>query len=184
MTDRREFLQLAGALAGASLLPALTQTVLAETNGKRHLVVSLVPEPSGIYLLATYAKHSPSIADRPSMAAFDACLTNNNLQPQQSYPSQFDASVAAQQEFKACGSKIPPAVIKAQEQKQLAAQSAMRDCVRGMGGFGSRGFGRFHRGSRGNIRGAYAACQSLLGRGGAAGPAPPKSPAKAVAPIA
>jgi peptide/nickel transport system substrate-binding protein len=52
MTDRREFLQLAGALAGASLLPGLAQTALAETNGKKHLVVSLVPEPSGIYLLA------------------------------------------------------------------------------------------------------------------------------------
>lgn len=52
MTERREFLQLAGALAGASLLPGLAGTAFAQANGKKHLVVSLAPEPSGIYLLA------------------------------------------------------------------------------------------------------------------------------------
>jgi peptide/nickel transport system ATP-binding protein len=52
MTGRREFLQLAGTLAGASLLPGLVGTSIAQANGKKHLVVSLVPEPSGIYLLA------------------------------------------------------------------------------------------------------------------------------------
>ncbi|WP_213737694.1 ABC transporter substrate-binding protein [Bradyrhizobium sp. dw_411] len=50
--QRREFLQLAGALAGASLLPGLTETSFAQGSGSKHLVVSLVPEPSGIYLLA------------------------------------------------------------------------------------------------------------------------------------
>lgn len=53
MPDRREFLQLAGLLAGASLLPSLPQVALAQQpGGGKVLIVSLVPEPSGIALLA------------------------------------------------------------------------------------------------------------------------------------
>ncbi len=51
MTDRREFLQLAGLIAGASLLPGIGRAAWA-AGGSKHLAVSLVPEPSGIYLLA------------------------------------------------------------------------------------------------------------------------------------
>jgi hypothetical protein len=145
------------------------------------LVATLIPITAalGFFALATYAKKTPKIADRPSMAAFDACLSANGLQPQQSYQSQFDQSVAAQQEMKVCGSKIPPALLAKQQQQAEAAQSSFRDCVRGMAG-SSGGFGRFR--DRGNFRAAYAVCRKLIE--GGQGAAPAKSPAKPVAPVA
>ena len=53
MTSRREFLVLASALAGASLVPSLfDQAQATQVGDRKQLFVSLVPEPSGILLLA------------------------------------------------------------------------------------------------------------------------------------
>ena len=115
------------------------------------------------FALATIAKNSPrNVKNEPSMAAFDACLTNNNLQPAQSYASQFDEQVAADQEMKVCGSLIPPSVIQKQEQQAETANAAYRSCIEGFVGSGS---GRFH----GGFHNAAAACQSLLQGGGGGG---------------
>ena len=78
------------------------------------LLTTLVPLVAalGFFALATYAKKAPNVKDLPSMAAFDACLTANDLQPAQSYASPFDAQIASEQEMKVCGSKVPPEVIK------------------------------------------------------------------------
>src|SRR5260221_13887487 len=102
------------------------------------LATTLVPIVAalGFFVLATYAKKSPSIADRPSMAAFDACLTANNLQPQQSYQSQFDSTIAAQQELKVCGSKIPQSVIKSWQKQAESSRSSFRECMQNMAGSG------------------------------------------------
>src|SRR5712692_2464179 len=89
------------------------------------LLTTLVPiiAALGFFALATYGKRSANPADMPSMAAFDACLTANGLQPQQHYQSQFDATIAAQQEMKVCGSKVPASVIKSWQQKAQASRS-------------------------------------------------------------
>lgn len=52
MTDRRDFIQRAALIAGASLLANPVDAVFAQPTARKHLIVSLVPEPSGIYLLA------------------------------------------------------------------------------------------------------------------------------------
>ncbi|MBV8395614.1 MAG: hypothetical protein JO064_05065 [Actinobacteria bacterium] len=144
------------------------------------LATSLVPlvAVGGLFAVATYAKHSANPADRPTMAAFDACLTNNGLQPQQSYASQFDAEVAAQQEWKTCGKLVPQAVLRKWQAPAQAAQESFRECLQNMGAFGSRGYGRF--GDHSAFRNAYETCRSLMRQG----PAPAKSPAKPVAPVA
>jgi len=151
------------------------------------LLTTLVPVVAalGFFGLATYGKQSASIADRPSMAAFDACLTANNLQPQQRYQSQFDATIAAQQEMKVCGSKIPAGVIKSWQKQSESSNSSFRDCLRNMAGSGGgRGFGRFRGGPSSSFRNAYLVCRSLLQGRGEGGSTPKKTPAKPVAPIA
>ena len=146
------------------------------------LLATLIPVAAGVgfLLVATYAKKTPSLADRPSMAAFDACLTDNNLQPQPSYPTPFDAQVAARQEMQTCGSKIPQAVIRKWQAQAQASQSSFGDCMHNMGG-SPHGFGRFRDFS--GMRNAYEICRSLIqGQGG--GSAPAKPPGKPVAPVA
>jgi hypothetical protein len=147
------------------------------------LATTLIPlaAAGGFFALATYTKQSTNPADRPSMAAFDACLTENGLQPQQSYPSQFDEQVAAQQEMKTCGNKIPKAIIDKWRRQAEASQSSFRECMQNMAGSGGYGFGR--RG--GDFRNAYVVCRSLL-QGGNGGERAPVKPATTtpVAPVA
>ena len=148
------------------------------------LLTTLVPVAAalGLFALATYAKKSPNVKDLPSMAAFDACLSANDLQPAQSYANQFDAAIASQQEMKVCGDKVPPEVIKSWEKKAEASRSAYSDCIKNLAGSSSRGFGggRFRSGSGSSksYRSALSTCRSLLqGSGGGSGgrPAPKKS---------
>jgi hypothetical protein len=150
------------------------------------LLTAFVPIFAAVafFSLAIIAKHGhPNVNNEPSMAAFDACLTANNIQPSQSYASQFDEQVAADQEMKVCGSKIPPDYIKQQEKKAEAANAAYRSCIEGFVGSGS---GRFH-GERGSgFRAAAEACQSLL-QGGGGGPGrtgPPVTTKNAPGPVA
>ena len=143
------------------------------------LLTTLVPVVAalGFFALATYGKHSGNIADQPSMAAFDACLTEHGLQPAGQYPSQFDATVAAQQQMKACGDKIPKQVLEKAAAEQRAAQSSYRECLRNMsGGSRYRWFGRYRSGPSQSFRDAFSICRSLMQNGGG-GPAPstPKS---------
>jgi hypothetical protein len=138
------------------------------------LLATLVPVVAalGFFALATYGKRSGNIADQPSMAAFDACLTEHGLQPTGSYASQFDATVAAQQQMKACGDKIPKKVLEKAAAEQRSARSSYRDCIRNMsGGSRSRGFGRFRGGPSQSFRDAFSICRSLLENGGG-GPTP------------
>jgi hypothetical protein len=152
------------------------------------LLTTLVPVLAalGFFALATYAKKGGSVQDQPSMAAFDACLTANNLQPAQSYASQFDAQIASQQEMKACGNKVPSYVIKKWQQQAEAAQASYRECVENLGGSGrSGGFGRFHSGPSSGFRSALAACRSLIqGSGGSGGSGPPVTKKNAPGPVA
>ena len=153
------------------------------------LLTTLVPIVAalGFFALATYAKKSPNVKDLPSMAAFDACLSANDLQPAQSYASQFDAQVASEQEMKVCGNKIPPEVIKKWQQQAEAAGSSYRECIRNLAGSssGSRGFGRFRGGPSEGFRNAYSTCRSLFqGGGGAGGGRTPVPKKNAPGPIA
>jgi hypothetical protein len=144
------------------------------------ILVTLVPVVAalGFLALATYGKRTGNIADQPSMAAFDACLTEHGLQPAGQYPSQFDATIAAQQQMKACGDKIPKKVIENAEAKQRAAMTSYRDCIKNMSnGGGPRGFGRFRSGPSQSFRDAFSICRSLMqggGDGGSPAPAAPK----------
>ena len=151
------------------------------------LATTLIPVAAagGFFALATYAKRSPSPADAPSMAAFDACLSANGLQPQPSYPSRFDETVAAQQELQTCGDKVPAAVMKKWQGQAEASQSSLRDCVRELGGSSGPGFGRgrFGGGGANSFRDAMLTCRQLLA-GGATKPAPKQPLAKPVAPVA
>jgi hypothetical protein len=153
------------------------------------LLTTLVPLAAalGILALAVYGHKSANIADEPSMAAFDACLTANNLQPAASYPSQFDETIAAQQEMKVCGSKIPQSVIRKAQNQRQAAESSYRECLHNLAGSSGGGFGggRFRSGPSQSFRNAYATCQSLLGNGGGGeGSTPQKPAATPVAPVA
>jgi hypothetical protein len=157
------------------------------------LLTTLVPVVAalGIFVLAVYGKTSANVLDQPSMAAFDACLSANNLQPAQSYPSQFDQTIAAQQEMQVCGSKIPPAVIAGWQKQADAAQASFQNCINALGGssrggsFGGR-FGGGDRDGSSGFRGAYNSCQALLqGSGGSGGTSPiPKLHAPAPGPVA
>jgi len=151
------------------------------------LATTLIPVAAvgGFFALASYGKRSANPAEAPSMAAFDACLTENGLQPQASYPSPFDETVAAQQELKVCGSKVPAAVIKKWEGQGESSQSSFRDCMRQLGGSSGPGFGRgrFGGGRASSFRDAMLTCRQLLG-GSAGGAAPTKPSTKPVAPVA
>lgn len=152
------------------------------------LLTTLIPVVAalGFFALATYAKKSPSVQNEPSMAAFDACLTANDLQPAQSYASQFDEQVASQQEMKTCGNKIPSYVIKKWQQEAEAAQASYRECIENLGGSGHSGFGRFHSGPSSGFRNALSTCRNLLQGGGAGGGnvGPPVTKKNAPGPIA
>lgn len=149
------------------------------------LAATLIPVAAagGFFALATYGKQRASLADRPSMAAFDACLTENGLQPQASYATQFDAQIAAQQEWNACGNKIPPAVIRKWQQQASSSQSSFRECMRNLAGSRGRGFGRFRGAPGSDFRNAYLTCRSLV-QGGGQGSAPAKPRSTPVAPVA
>jgi hypothetical protein len=139
------------------------------------LLTTLVPVVAalGFFALATFAKHTPSIKNQPSMAAFDACLTAHDLQSTGNYPTQFDETVAAQQQMKTCGDKIPKKVLEQAQQKQQdsrrAAMASYRECIRNMAGNRTRGFGRFRGGPPSGFRDALTICRSLL-QGGDQGP--------------
>ena len=87
------------------------------------LLTTIVPVAAalGFFALATYANTKGDVRDLPSMAAYDACLTANDLQPAQSYATEFDRQIAAQQMMKVCGDKIPPEIIKKWENEAQAA---------------------------------------------------------------
>ena len=134
------------------------------------LLATLVPVVAalGFFALATYGKRRARHADQPSMAAFDACLTEHGLQPAENYPSQFDATVAAQQQMKACGDKIPKKVLE-----KAAGRAARREVVvprvhpatfRRLAVRG--GFGRFRGGPSQSFRDAFSICRSLLENSG------------------
>ncbi len=152
------------------------------------VLTTLVPVVAalGFFALATYGKVKGNVHDQPSMAAFDACLSANNLQPAQSYPSQFDETVAAQQEMQVCGDKIPPEVIKSWQKKADAAQASFRECMANLGGQRRQGFGRFRGGPSSGFRDAYYTCRGLLqGSGGGSGGSPvPKKSVPKVGPVA
>jgi hypothetical protein len=140
------------------------------------LLATLVPiaAAAGFFALATYGKRSADVTQEPSMAAFDACLTANGLQPAGQYPTQFDATVAAQQQMKVCGDKIPKAVLQKAADRQRAAMASYRECLRNIGGSGGTGgYGRYGGPSK-SFREAFSICRSLLGGGGPA-PAPKPS---------
>jgi hypothetical protein len=139
------------------------------------LVVTLVPVVAalGFFALATYGKKTGNVADQPSMAAFDACLTEHGLQQTGNYPTQFDATVAAQQQMKTCGDKIPKQVIENAEAKQRAAIDSYRQCLHNIAGNqGMQSFGRFRGGPSSSLRQAFSICRSLMQDGG--GPATPR----------
>jgi hypothetical protein len=98
------------------------------------------------------------------MAAFDACLTAHGLQSSGSYPSQFDANVAAQQQMQTCGDKIPKAVIQKAQDERRAQIASYRECIRNVGG--GSGFGGYRGGPSQSFRQALSICQSLLAEGG------------------
>jgi hypothetical protein len=153
------------------------------------LMTALVPivAAAGILTMAIYGKRSGNVAEQPSMAAFDACLTAKGLQPAGRYPSQIDASVAAQEQFQACGDKIPKAYLEREaaqaSAERRAAVSSFRQCVESMGGsHRSFGFGRrFQRGPSQGFRNAVAACRALLeGASGGTEKPPAKPPSGGV----
>jgi hypothetical protein len=152
------------------------------------LLTTLVPVVAalGFFALATYAKKTPNVQDLPSMAAFDACLSANDLQPAQSYASQFDAQIASQQEMKVCGSKVPPEVIQKWQQQAEAAQSSYSQCIKNLAGSGrGGGFGRFRSEPSSGFRNALATCRSLIqGGGGGGSGGPPVQKKNAPGPIA
>jgi hypothetical protein len=140
------------------------------------MLTTLVPIVAvlGFFTLAIYGKRTVDHKTPPSMAAFDACLSENGLQTQ-SYATQFDAQIAAEQQMKACGDKIPPAVIRKSQKSSIDAQKAYRDCMEGLVGSrgGRSGFGRFRSrpssGAREGFRAASATCQELLHPAGGGG---------------
>ena len=129
------------------------------------LLATLVPlvAAAGFFALATYGKRNGDVTQQPSMAAFDACLTAHGLQPSGSDPSQFDATVLAQQQMQACGDKIPKAVLQKAQDERRARIASYRECIRNLGG--GSGFGRDRGGPSQGFREALSICQSLLGEG-------------------
>ena len=165
----------------------LRKLPVMKSSAGQVLVVTLVPIVAalGFFALATYGKKTGNIADQPSMAAFDACLTEHGLQPTGNYPSQFDATIAAQQQMKTCGDKIPKQVIEKAEAKQQAAADSYRVCLHNMAGNqGIRSFGRFRSGPSSSFRQAFSICRSLMQDGGGGQPAPRAPKTNAPGPVA
>ena len=134
------------------------------------LLTTLVPvaAAAGFFLLAVYGKTSADPRAQPSMAAFDACLTEHGLQSSGAYPTQFDQTVAAQQQMEACGDRIPKKVLEDAATEQRRATASYRQCLKNLGGGFSRGFGRFRDPPSSNVREAFATCRALLADGGGA----------------
>jgi hypothetical protein len=167
----------------------LSKLPVMKSSAGQVVVVTLVPIVAalGFLALATYGKRSGNIADQPSMAAFDACLTQHGLQPTGNYPTQFDATIAAQQQMKTCGDKIPKQVIQKAEAQQRAAMDSYRECIRNVAGSsGGSGFGRFRGGPSSGFRQAFSICRSLMQNGGGGGgqPATPAPKTNAPGPVA
>jgi hypothetical protein len=151
------------------------------------LMATLIPLAAALafFAVATYGHKSGDVRDQPSMAAFDACLTEHGLQSAGAYPTQFDETVAAQQQMQACGDKIPKQVLQQAQDRRSAATSSYRECIGNLAGSRSRGFGRFRGGPSQSYREAFAICRSLLQSGGEGGQqTTPKTPATPVAPVA
>ena len=85
--------------------------------------------------------------------------------------------------MKACGGKIPPAVIRSWQQQAETSRSSFSSCMRNLAGSGGRGGGRFRGRPGGDFRSAYLICRSLV-QGDQGGSAPQKAPPKPVAPVA
>jgi hypothetical protein len=142
------------------------------------LMATIVPVAAalGFFALATYGHRDGDIRAQPSMAAFDACLTEHGLQPAGRYPSQFDATIAAQQQMQACGDKIPKKVLEQAQEERRAAVTSYRECIQNLAGSRQRGFGRFRGGPPQGFREALSICRSLLQDGGGEGaPSTPKT---------
>jgi len=142
------------------------------------LMTTLVPVAAalGFFALATYGHRDGDVRKQPSMAAFDACLTEHGLQPAGRYPSQFDATVAAQQQMQTCGDKIPKKVLEQAQDERRAVISSYRECLQNLAGSPRRGFGRFRGGPPEGFRDALSICRSLLQNAGGEGtPSTPKT---------
>ncbi len=115
----------------------------------------------GAFVAVTTMHTGQNLANRPSMALFSACLDANNLDPIGGYTTQFDATEAAQQAMKLCGSKLPASVRNGSEQ-QNPGVVAFNTCLKNLGGERHGGFfgGRFGGGS--SFRNAYLTCRSLI----------------------
>jgi hypothetical protein len=150
------------------------------------LLTTLVPVAAalGFFALATYGKKSADPRAQPSMAAFDACLTEHGLQPAGAYPSQFDETVAAQQQMKMCGDKIPKQVLQKAQDERRAAMSSYRECLDNLGGSRRPSVGRFRGGFSQSRRDALVICRSLLQNGGGGGGQATTPKKKAAPPVA
>jgi hypothetical protein len=115
----------------------------------------------GAFVAVTTMRTSPNLANRPSMALFSACLDANNLDPIGGYTTQFDATEAAQQAMKLCGSKLPASVRNGSAQ-QNPGVVAFNTCMKNLGGDRSSGFFGRRFGGGGNFRNAYLTCRSLI----------------------
>jgi hypothetical protein len=138
----------------------------------------------GLFVAVTTMHTGQNLADRPSMALFSACLDANNLDQIGGYTTQFDATEAAQQAMKLCGSKLPASARDGSQQSSGAA--SFNECMKNLGGTRSHGFGRFGGfGGGSGFRNAFETCRSLLvGPGPDRGPATPTSTTTPVAPVA
>ncbi len=125
----------------------------------------------GAFVAVTTMHTGQNLSERPSMALFSACLDANNLDPPGGYTTQFDATEAAQQAMKLCGSKLPAGALNGQHENSGAV--AFNECMKNLGGTRSGGFGGFGRfGGGSGFRDAYTTCRSLLeGQGPDTGPA-------------
>jgi hypothetical protein len=133
------------------------------------VLTTLVPVAAalGFFAFALAAKKGPpNYKEMPSMAAFDACLSANNLQHVGGFASEFDQAVWSQEVMKVCGHEIPPEQIEASRKSAEERQSAYRDCVRGIAG--SRRSGQYRK--------AVSICRSLLqGSEGGSTPSAPRT---------
>jgi hypothetical protein len=115
----------------------------------------------GAFVAVTTMHTGPNLANRPSMALFSACLDANNLDPIGGYTTQFDATEAAQQAMKLCGSKLPASVRKASERPDPGVV-AFNSCLKNVGGDRHSGFFGGRSESRSSFRNAYLTCRTLI----------------------